>query len=92
MFWWIELFAIYHIILIGSVHSMADTLLDWFSSLASPVIPEKCTSKLEKGEKINNEFVKAFMNMVGWERITGCLSLDVACPKERVCVHDYFPA
>ena len=44
---------------------MADTLLDWFSSLASPVIPEKCTSKLEKGEKINNEFVKAFMNMVG---------------------------
>lgn len=43
---------------------MADTLLDWFSSLASPVIPEKCTSKLEKGEKIDSEFVKAFMNMV----------------------------
>lgn len=47
-----------------SVHSVADALLDWFTSLQSPVIPEKCTSKLEKGEKINSEFVKAFMSMV----------------------------
>ena len=47
-----------------SVHSVADALLDCFTSLQSPVIPEKCTSKLEKGEKINSEFVKAFMSMV----------------------------
>lgn len=47
-----------------SVHSVADALLDWFTALQSPVIPEKCTSKLEKGEKINSEFVKAFMSMV----------------------------
>ena len=43
---------------------MADCLLDWFISLQSPLIPEKCTSRIEKGEKINSEFVKAFMNMV----------------------------
>lgn len=48
-----------------SVHSMADALLDWFTALQSPVIPEKCTSRLEKGEKINSEFVDAFMSMVG---------------------------
>lgn len=50
-----------------SVHSMADALLDWFTALQSPVIPEKCTSRLEKGEKINSEFVDAFMSMVGME-------------------------
>lgn len=43
---------------------MADCLLDWFVSLQSPLIPEKCTSRIEKGEKINSEFVKAFMSMV----------------------------
>lgn len=48
----------------GSVHSMADCLLDWFVSLQSPLIPEKCTSRIEKGEKINSEFVRAFMSMV----------------------------
>lgn len=48
-----------------SVHSMADCLLDWFSALQSPVIPEKCTSRIEKGEKIDSEFVSVFMNMVG---------------------------
>lgn len=47
-----------------SPHSMADCLLDWFASLQSPLIPEKCTSRIEKGEKINSEFVKAFMSMV----------------------------
>lgn len=47
-----------------SVHSMADCLLDWFCALQSPVIPEKCTSRIEKGEKINSEFVEVFMNMV----------------------------
>ena len=52
-----------------SVHSMADCLLDWFISLQSPLIPEKCTSRIEKGEKINSEFVKAFMNMV---RVVEC--------------------
>ena len=50
--------------MILSVHSVADAFLDWFTSLQSPVIPEKCTSKLEKGEKINSEFVNAFMSMV----------------------------
>lgn len=49
----------------GSVHSMADCLLDWFRALQSPLIPEKCTSRIEKGEKINSAFVDAFMNMVG---------------------------
>ena len=44
---------------------MADTLLDWFAALQSPVIPEKCTSRIEKGEKINSQFVEAFMSMVG---------------------------
>lgn len=48
-----------------SVHSMADCLLDWFRALQSPLIPEKCTSRIEKGEKINSAFVDAFMNMVG---------------------------
>lgn len=43
---------------------MADCLLDWFVSLQSPLIPEKCTSRIEKGEKINSEFVRAFMSMV----------------------------
>jgi hypothetical protein len=47
-----------------SVHSMADCLLDWFSALQSPLIPEKCTSRIEKGETINGDFVKAFMSMV----------------------------
>ena len=47
-----------------SVHSMADCLLDWFRALQSPLIPEKCTSRIEKGEKINSAFVEAFMNMV----------------------------
>ena len=43
---------------------MADCLLDWFGALESPLIPEKCTSRIEKGEKINSEFVRAFMSMV----------------------------
>lgn len=47
------------------MHSMADCLLDWFSALPSPVIPEKCTSRIEKGERIDSEFVSVFMNMVG---------------------------
>ena len=51
-----------------SVHSMADCLLDWFCALQSPVIPEKCTSRIEKGEKINSEFVEVFLNMVMSER------------------------
>ncbi|KAM7453933.1 hypothetical protein BLSTO_05312 [Blastocystis sp. subtype 1] len=46
------------------VHSMADCLLDWFCALQSPVIPEKCTSRIEKGEKINSEFVEVFLNMM----------------------------
>lgn len=46
------------------VHSMADCLLDWFRALQSPLIPEKCTSRIEKGEKINSAFVDAFMNMM----------------------------
>ena len=46
------------------MHSMADCLLDWFSALQSPVIPEKCTSRIEKGEKIDSEFVSVFINMV----------------------------
>ena len=49
----------------SSVHSMADCLLDWFRALQSPVIPEKCTSRIEKGEKINSAFIQAFMSMVG---------------------------
>ena len=56
------------LVLRRSVHSMADALLDWFTALQSPVIPEKCTSRLEKGEKINSEFIDAFMNMV-WMRV-----------------------
>ena len=51
-----------------SVHSMSDCLLDWFCALQSPVIPEKCTSRIEKGEKINSEFVEVFLNMVMSER------------------------
>ena len=47
------------------MHSMADCLLDWFRALQSPVIPEKCTSRIEKGEKINSAFIQAFMSMVG---------------------------
>ena len=43
---------------------MADCLLDWFGALESHLIPEKCNSRIEKGEKINSEFVRAFMSMV----------------------------
>ena len=46
------------------MHSMADCLLDWFRALQSPVIPEKCTSRIEKGEKINSAFIQAFMSMM----------------------------
>ena len=47
---------------------MVDYLLNRGSAstgLQSPVIPEKCTSRIEKGEKIDSEFVSVFMNMVG---------------------------
>lgn len=65
----------------GSVHSMADCLLDWFRALQSPLIPEKCTSRIEKGEKINSAFVDAFMNMVGVreEREERCLRSERMC-------------
>lgn len=64
-----------------SVHSMADCLLDWFRALQSPLIPEKCTSRIEKGEKINSAFVDAFMNMVGARegREERCLRSERTC-------------
>ena len=62
---------------------MADCLLDWFRALQSPVIPEKCTSCIEKGEKINSAFIQAFMSMVGaWE------GSDARCLRcERTCLY-----
>ena len=61
---------------------MADCLLDWFRALQSPLIPEKCTSRIEKGEKINSAFVDAFMNMVGVRE-----AREERCPRsERMCL------
>lgn len=44
--------------------AMAECMIDWFASLAQPLIPEKCTNAMEKGKIMDLETAKTFVSML----------------------------